>query len=324
MGLIVPVAGHPTVGVGGMTTGGGDGWFGEFGLSIDNLLSAEIVTADGNIRRIDTSNEADLFWAVRGGGANFGVLTSLEFQAHPLPELMFGMQVYPLNVGSEVGMKWRAHCVSAAPDFTSICAFARKRGPALMLLSKTGRPVVEAQVEFDKLRALGPSLKEMIKPVTSVELGLVGAADSESGLRGFAYSHYLLDLSPQVFDLCTTAIASAPSPDSAILIATMSTGVSQIPVDATPFPHRGQRFSFIVQSGWRDEADDQKNTQWVKDLWQAVLPFATGGVYSNYVSDTRVGTAKRAYAGNYGRLAQIKRRYDPNNLFNSTINIDPA
>jgi FAD/FMN-containing dehydrogenase len=324
LGLVVPTAANATIGMGGMVSGGGEGFFHEFGLSIDNLLSAEIVLADGRILRVDKTNDPDLFWAIRGGGGNFGVLTSMEFQAHPLPELMFGLMVYPLDVGKVVGLKWRDHVLAAAPDLFSACAFVRKPAPAMLMISKTGRPAVQAKAEFDALRSFGSALQEVVRPITLTELHLASNAGVEAGLRNFAYAFYLKALPAELLDVCMQAIKTAPSEDSAVFIQRLSDGIGKVPVGATAYPHRGLSFSLLTQARWSNKADDNKNIEWVKELWKAVLPFTTGEVYCNYISETNEDLAKRAYGRNYARLQKVKRRYDPGNRFNSTVAVKPA
>lgn len=323
-GLLVPGAAAPTVAFGGMTTGGGEGWFGEFGLTLDNLLSAEVVTADGRILRVDKDSEPDLFWAIRGGSGNFGVVTSLTLQAHPVPPLMFGMMAYPLPLAKDVGMKWRDHALAAAPDFSSGCAFVRSPMPGMTVLTKTGRPLPAAKAEFDKLRSYGRPVQEMVKPMTLTELQMVGAIGTEAGYRYYSLSHYLKELTPELFDLCIATIGKAASNESNILLQSRPETLGDVAVDATAYPHRGPRFSLMPQARWRDPKDDAKNIAWVKDFWSAALPFATGLSYTNFVAEADAGMAARAYGPNLARLSRIKRRYDPDNLFNSAVNILPA
>lgn len=322
--LVVPTAACSTVGIGGMTTGGGEGMMSEFGLSADCLVSAEIVTADGRIRRVSRAAEPDLFWAIRGGGGNFGVVTSFEFQAHPLPELSVGMLAYPLPLAKVAGLKWRDHVASAAPDLTSGCAFVRRPMPAMGILAKYGRPKEEAEAAFADMKALTPALQASIRPVTLTELQGLNDMGNESGGRYFAYSHFAQTLAPEVFDLCRSAIEAAPSDGASIVILTRSSGVTGKSVDATAFPHRGTRFSLLAQTRWDDTGADAKNIRWVKDWWQAMLPHMSGAIYNNYVSDTGPDVVSRCYGPNLSRLAAIKRRYDPTNIFSSTVNILPA
>lgn len=322
--LVVPAAAYPGVGVGGMTLGGGQGWFHEFGMTSDNILSVEMVLADGRIVRADEANEPDLFWAIRGGGGSFGVVTSFELQAHPIPEITLGLFAYPMALAKEVGAKWRAHALSAAPDFASAFVFSRQPMPAIMMPVKTGRPRSEAKIEFDKIRSFAKPVQEMVKPIGLLDFQQLAGAGIGGGTRFFALSHYLKDVPPEFFDIVIAASNAAPTPYASIVLNPISTAVSSIPVDATAFPHRGSRFSVYAEARWDDAQDDQKNIAWVKDWWEKILPLATGEVYGNYNSEADVTWAKRAYGPNYKRLAQIKRRYDPTNVFSSTIDIEPA
>lgn len=322
--LAVPTAAFPTVGLGGMALGGGEGWLGEFGLTLDNIVSAEMVLADGRIVRVDERTEPDLYWAIRGGGGNFGVVTSIELQAHPLQDLMVGMKGFPFERAADVGMKIRDHSLAAAPDFASKMLFVRNPAPAMLVAAKTARPMNEAQAEFAALRALGPAMPDMVRPIGLDELQAMAAANAGSGNRYFAQTLYFKDVSPQLFDMTVAAIKAAPSADASIVVHTLSEGIAKIPVDATAYPHRGVRFSIQAQSRWADKKDDERNIGWVKDWWQKTVPLSTGEVYANYISETGPGMAKRAYGLNYPRLAQIKKRYDPENVFSSAINIIPA
>lgn len=322
--LVVPTAACSTVGVGGMTTGGGEGFFGEYGLSADCLVSAEIVTADSRVLRIDKTTEPDLFWAIRGGSGNFGVVTSLEFQAHPLPDLTVGFLAYPLPLATQAGLKWRDHVASSAPDFSGGCAFVRKPVPAMMIISKFGRPAAEAQSAFEQLRALTPAVQSISKPVTLTGLQALNDLGNDAGGRYFAYSHYAKDLTPEILDICRAAIEAAPSENASIAILKQNDRIGEVAVDATAYPHRGARFSLLAQTRWDEKKEDDRNIQWTKDWWQKVLPHATGGIYCNYVGDSNPDVAARAYGANYARLSRIKRRYDPENIFASTVNILPA
>lgn len=324
LGLVVPGAAAPTVAFGGMTTGGGEGWFGEFGLTLDNLLSAEVVTADGRILKIDKVSEPDLFWAIRGGSGNFGIVTSFELQAHPVPPLMFGVMAYPLPMAKDIGLKWRDHALAAAPDFSSGCAFVRTPMPAMTMLTKTGRALPAAKAEFKKLRAFGRPVQEMVKPMTLSELQMVAAIGTEAGYRYFSLSHYLKELPPELFDICIAAIGSASSNESNILLQSRPETLGNVAFDATAYPHRGPRFSLMPQARWSDPKDDEENIKWVKDVWKAAMPFATGLVYTNFVGETDNDMAARAYGRNLARLSQIKHRYDPDNVFKSAVNILPA
>jgi FAD/FMN-containing dehydrogenase len=322
--LVVPVAAYPGVGMGGMTLGGGQGWFHEFGMTSDNILAAEMVLADGRIVRVDSANEPDLFWAIRGGGGNFGVVTSFDLQAHPLPDIMLGMFAYPLPFAKDMGAKWRAHALAAAPDYASALIFARQPVPSIALAVKTGRPQAAAKEEFDKILRFATPVQHMVKSVSLSELGSMAAAGIGGGTRYFALSHYLKDVTPAFFDLAMAASNAAPTPFATIIANPICTTVAAVPVDATAFPHRGCRFSVYAEARWSDAKDDQANIAWVKDWWAKTLPLATGEVYANYNSETGDDMARRAYGPNYPRLAQIKRRYDPGNVFSSTVNIKPA
>ena len=181
--LVVPAAAYPGVGIGGMTLGGGQGWFHEFGMTSDNILAVEMVLADGRIVLVDKNSEPDLFWAIRGGGGSFGVVTSFELQAHPLPEITLGMFAYPMALAKDVGSKWREHALEAAPDFASAFVFSRQPVPSIMMPVKTGRPQNEAKIEFDRIRSFAKPVQEMVKPIGLLDFQQLAGAGIGGGTR---------------------------------------------------------------------------------------------------------------------------------------------
>lgn len=193
----------------------------------------------------------------------------------------------------------------------------------MLMVAKTTRPSEEAQAVIAKLRSFAPPIKEMVKPMSLTELQLVAAGDT-AGDRYYAENHYYTDLSSETVDIALAAVNSAPTNTAGLVIHAQGSGIRKVPVGATPYPHRGARFHIQAQARWTDAKDDEKNIAWAKDWWQKALPMATGGVYGNYISDVSADISMRAYGPNYTRLAQIKKRYDPDNIFRSAINVKPA
>jgi len=318
-----------TVAMAGMATGGGFGWFSaEGGFGSDNLLSAEIVTADGKVRKIDESHEPDLFWAIRGGGGNFGVVTSMEIRVHDLGPLTGGLLAYAGPDVKPAAQGWAKYSGSSLP---------RKIMPALILtpspqditvpsaifMVQSGLQGKASDEAFAKLRSFGRPVLDTIRPVSLTEVQTFADMDGEPGYRYAANSHFLNGLPDEAIDIMIEAIRKAPSPQSMVLWAPQHGAMRERRPKDTAFYHRESAYNGFILSRWSDPREDQKNIEWVRRLWEDLKPFSTGQVYMNFVSDTDEKWSKISYGANYGRLARIKRRYDAGNLFSSTVNIKP-
>lgn len=335
-GLAVPSGVNSTTGISGLTLGGGFGWITrKFGMTVDNLISAELVTADGQLRHVSAEENPDLFWAIRGGGGNFGVVAAFEFQAHPLgPEVMSGLIVHPFAEARELLQEFRGIC-DRAPDELTVWAVMRKAPPLPFLPEPWhGREVLifgacyagdmaEGEAAMAELRGLGAPIADVISPHPFA--GWQAAFDPllTPGARNYWKSHDFTALSDAAIDEILAAAADLPDPASEVFIAHVGGAMARVASDATAFPQRQAHFTMNVHTRWEDPAKDRACIGWARDLFDATAPHAAGSVYVNFIPDDEPGRLAEAYGGNLARLAEIKARHDPGNLFRANHNIAP-
>jgi len=336
-GLATPVGINSTTGLGGLTLGGGFGWLSrKHGLTVDNLESAEVVTADGEVVRASADRNPDLYWALRGGGGNFGVVTRFEFRLHPVgPDVLSGLVVYPIAQARSVLPQYRDF-VAGAPDELAVWTVLRKAPPLPFLPEAVhGQPVVvlaafhagdpEAGAPlFEPLRRFGqPAGASLgVQPYVDWQRAfdpLLGA-----GARNYWKSHNLTALPDGLFDSIVPFIERMPSPECEAIFGAIGGATARPAPDATAYRHRDARFVMNVHGRWGDAAYDQRCTRWSREVFDAVTPCASSGVYVNFMTADEPDRVRAAYGGNYQRLAEIKRKYDPGNLFRTNQNIAPA
>jgi FAD/FMN-containing dehydrogenase len=335
-GLATPLGINSTTGVAGLTLGGGFGWTSrKFGLTVDNLLSADVVTADGKLLHASNSENQDLFWALRGGGGNFGVVTSFEFKLHPLgPEVLSGLIVHPLDRAGELLSGFRRIAMQA-PDELTIWAVMRKAPPLPFLPAEWhGKEVLifaacysgdmkEGERALKPLRGLGDPIADVISPHRFTDWEAAFDPLLTPGARNYWKSHDFADLSDEAVKVIVEAVHALPSPECELFIANVGGAVARIPAEATPWPNRDAHFIMNVHTRWRDKAQDESCIGWTRQLFDATAPFASGSVYVNFMPDDEKDRVEKAYGKNYRRLGDIKRRYDPENLFRMNQNIRP-
>ena len=337
-GLATPLGINSTTGVAGITLGGGFGWISrKYGLSVDNLLSVDVVTADGTYLQASDTQNADLFWAVRGGGGNFAVATSFEFRLHPVgPEVLSGLIVHPFAQARELLEGYRRF-VASAPDEVTAWVVLRKAPPLPFLPAEVhGKEILvfavcavgdmqKAEKAVAPLRALGKPIADVIGPHPFA--GWQTAFDPllTPGARNYWKSHDFKKLDDGFIRVLVDAVSRLPSPECEIFIGHLGGAINRIPASATAYPHRDVEFVMNLHTRWRDPAQDQECIAWTRKIFDAAAPFATGGVYVNFMPEDeaqRVQTG--AYGANYARLAKLKARYDPANLFRMNQNIKPV
>jgi len=337
-GLATPVGINSTTGIAGLTLGGGFGWLSrKYGLTVDNLRSAEVVTAAGTHVRASTTSHPDLFWALRGGGGNFGVATSFELGLHPVgPQVTAGLIVHPFSQARAVLAEYRK-LVDKAPD-ELCCWVVMRKAPPLPFLptSVHGTEVLvlalchagdvaagaEAAAPF---RAVGRPIADVVGPTPYA--GWQTAFDPllTPGARNYWKSHDFVEMADGLVDVLLDAVRRLPSPECEIFIGNLGGAINRVPADATAYPHRNVNFVMNVHTRWRDPADDAGCIAWTRELYDAAAPFATGGVYVNFMpQDEGARVRAGAYGPNYERLARIKAKYDPANLFRMNQNVIPA
>ena len=336
-GLVTPTGINSTTGIAGLALGGGFGWTSrKLGLTADNLLSADVVTADGRLVRASESENADLFWALRGGGGNFGVVTSFEFRLHALgPQVLSGLVVHPFARAKELLREYRRF-VAEAPDELTCWVVMRKAPPLPFLPAEVhGTEVLvfaacyagdmeAGEKAVAPLRALGPPIADVIGPHPFV--GWQAAFDPllTPGARNYWKSHNFTELGDGAIDVLLDHVSKLPSAECEVFVGHLGGAINRVPVDATAYPHRDAQFVVNVHTRWREPADDAGCIAWARSLFEACKPFATGGVYVNFMPGDEADRLPGAYLGNAKRLAAIKAKHDPQNLFRINQNIRPT
>ena len=335
-GLATPLGINSTTGVAGLTLGGGFGWLSRsYGMTVDNLLSADVVTADGELLRASEDENTDLFWGIRGGGGNFGIVTSFEFRLHEVgPEVLSGPIVYAHEDAKEVLSNLREFNANA-PDELAVWAILRQAPPVpfipeahhgtdvLILVAlyagdmKTGKELLEP------LRAFGHPISDGVAPHPYE--GFQQAFDPllEPGARNYWKSHNFADLTEGAIDTACEYARKLPSPESEIFFGQLGGEASQVPADATAYPYRDANYVMNVHTRWEDPADDDRCIAWAREFYDAMAPHATGGAYVNFISE-REGEERLGYGPNYDRLVEVKNAYDPTNLFRMNQNVEPT
>lgn len=336
-GLATPLGINSTTGVAGLTLGGGFGWLSrKFGMTVDNLESVEVVTAAGETVHASATEHPDLFWALRGGGGNFGIVTRFEFQLHPVgPDVLSGLIVYPFSQAKSVLQQYRDF-VAQAPDELSVWTVLRKAPPLPFLPAEVhGQEIVALALLYVGDPAQG---EQLIKPLRTFGTPLgehVGvqpyAAWQQAfdplltpGARNYWKSHNFSVLADGLFDAVIEYIKKLPSPQCEIFFGAIGRATERQAPDAMAYAHRDAKFVMNVHGRWDDPADDKSCITWARDYFNASAPYASGGVYVNFLTSDEGDRIRSAYGSNYDRLAQIKRKYDPDNLFRTNQNIVPA
>jgi FAD/FMN-containing dehydrogenase len=336
-GLATPLGINSTTGVAGLTLGGGFGWTTrKLGMSVDNLISADVVTADGKLVRASATENPDLFWALRGGGGNFGIVTSFEFKLHPLgPEVLSGLIVHPLAMAGELLPQYR-RIAREAPDELTVWVVMRKAPPLPFLPAEWhGKEVLvfaacyagdmkEGEKALKALRSLGKPIADVIAPHPFTAWQAAFDPLLTPGARNYWKSHDFADLPDAAINTILRSVRELPSPECEVFIAHVGGAMARIPANATPFPNRDAHFVMNVHTRWQDKAQDQECIAWARHLFGATAPFASDSVYVNFMPDDENDRVEKAYGTNYRRLAEVKRRYDPANLFRMNQNIRPA
>ena len=336
-GLSTPTGINSTTGMSGLTLGGGFGWQSrKRGLTIDNLVAADVVLASGEFVQTSATQHPDLFWALRGGGGNFGVVTSFEYQLHPLgPQVLAGLVVYPMDQAKQVFEGYRQFTAAASDEMTAWLVM-RKAPPLPFLPADAhGKPVVV--VAFCWIGELSEGEK-VTKPLHGfgtpygVHAGPMPFAGWQTafdpllapGARNYWKSHDFKGLNGDVERILCDAIAKLPSDECEAFVGNLGAAVNRVAAADTAYPHRDVEFIINLHTRWREAIDDQKCIGWARGLFDALAPHATGGVYVNFMpEDETQRVAAGAYGSNYARLAALKAKYDPTNLFSLNQNIAP-
>ncbi len=313
-------------GVAGLTLGGGVGWLvRKHGLSCDNLLGADVVTAEGSLLKTSAYENSELFWGIRGGGGNFGIVTSMKFRLHEVNTVFGGMIIHPRDKAKEV-IKFYREFMKTAPDELTLYTG--------LMTSPDGIPVVamigcyagdleKGEAALKPLREFGSPVADLIGPIPYIQMQTLLDAAAPHGNRYYWKSNFMEDLSDQSIDVIISNAAAMPSPLSLVLLEYYGGASSREPEGGTAFPHRLSQFDLVIGSNWVDKQEDERNISWTRNFWEAIQPYSSHRVYVNVLGVEGEERVKEAYGKSYPRLAALKKKYDPNNLFRLNQNIKP-
>ena len=336
-GLATPVGINSTTGIAGLTLGGGFGWLSrKYGMTVDNLESADVVTAAGEVVRASATERPDLFWALRGGGGNFGVVTRFEFQLHPVgPDVLSGLIVYPISEAKSVLQQYRDF-VGKAPDDLSVWTVLRQAPPLPFLPESVhGKEIIalallyagdpqQGEPLIAPLRKFGAPVGEHVGVQPYVAWQQTFDPLLTAGARNYWKSHNFSMLDDGLFDIVVQYVEKLPSPQCEIFFGALGGATARPAPHSTAYAHRDALFVMNFHGRWEDPADDERCIGWARDFFNASAPFASGSAYVNFLTADEGDRVRAAYGPNYHRLAQVKRKYDPGNLFRMNQNIEPA
>lgn len=325
-----------TVGVSGFTLGGGSGYLSrKHGLSIDNLLSVKIITANGSEVTANENDNPDLFWAVRGGGGNFGVVTSFEFQLHPVgPEIMAGQVVYPFDQADAAIRFYHSWMANASDELTCYLFFLKIPPLEIFPVESHGRPALSfvvghigsvdrARREMKPLLEFGKPVLQAVQPMPYTSAQTLFDEGLAKGNRWYSKAHYIDSISDDLINVILSNTEHVPGPLSVVYFEPMGGAINRIDQDATAFPHRSAAYSIHILTGWSDSEIDESVISWGKEFHNELKPFSTGGVYVNLLGHDESERVKNAYGKNYPKLREIKGKWDPDNIFRQNHNIIP-
>jgi FAD/FMN-containing dehydrogenase len=315
-------------GIAGLTLGGGLGWLmGKHGLTIDNLLSADIVTADGQFRRASAKDNPDLFWALRGGGGNFGVVTSLEYRLHPVTQVLGGLVIYPLDQARDLLRFYRDFAATLPDEAEAYAALltAPQGMPVAALILGYNGPIAEGEKVLAPARKFGKPVADVVGPMPyAARQRLLDEPNATHGLQRYWRSAFTEQISDGLIDVMVEGASSFSSPLSALLFFHMHGAMTRVSPTATAFAPRRPQFDFDAIGQWTDVAESATHTAWVRALWAKLEPHLQGSAYVNHLAaDDRPEKVRASFGENYARLRALKATYDPKNLFRVNANIAP-
>ena len=319
-----------STGIAGLTLGGGLGWLmPKYGLALDNLHSAEMVMADGRVMRASADENPDLFWAIRGGGSNFGIAASLEYTLHPVgPIVAGGLVVHPLQRGAEVLKFFRESCANAPDELMLVAGllFAPDGSGAKLtgIVACHCGSLEEGEAAVRPIKAFGPPVMDAMGPIPYCDQnGLLDGAFPKGALN-YWKAQFLTDLSDEAIHVLVDRFDACPSPLSQLVIEHFHGAASRVPVDATASGLRITGFNVAIVSQWTDPNDTERSIAWCRETHAALKPFLAATRYVNYLEDDASEAGAEVYGSNYPRLRALKAQYDPDNFFHTNVNITPA
>ncbi len=327
-GLATTMGVNSDTGIAGLTLGGGFGKLGrKHGLTCDNLIAAEIVTADGQLLRTSASEHPELFWALRGGGGNFGIVTAFEYRLHPLDQALLVGSVLHAYGHAREALRFYDQFSHNAPDEVSVdAAFVTlPSGDRAFSISacyvgspEAGEPVIAPLMKF------GNPIESRLQAIPYLQIQSAGDSLFPRGRRYYWKAQFLHQISNGAIDALLDSYARAPNHSSLLVFQQVGGAIARVPASHSAYANRDAALDCFPIAIWDNPADDEANMRWARDLWNAVRPFSTGGVYANNLGDEGDERVRDAYGANYARLAAIKKQYDPTNFFRLNQNIRPG
>lgn len=325
--LVTPMGVVSKTGIAGLTLGGGLGWLmGKHGLACDNLIGAEVVTAEGKTVQVSETENADLLWGLRGGGGNFGIVTEFRYRLHALAPTIGGLLIYPLEKSKEVLRLFR-EATQQCPDELVVSA-ALLNSPDGMPVSAIGVCYHGDPKQGEKIlapiRAFGPPVADAVGPVPFVQQQSMLDATYPPGQLHYWKAGFMNSLPEEAIEVTIEHFARRPSPLNTIMFEHMHGAASRVPAEATAFAHRFDHYNLGALGIWENAKDNDANRKWIEDFWQSMRKYLSGRAYVNYLSQEGPDRVREAYGPNYERLAALKKKYDPRNVFRMNQNIPPA
>ena len=316
-------------GIAGLTLGGGLGWLmGKHGLTIDNLLSADVVTADGQVRRASVSENPDLFWAIRGGGGNFGVVTAFEYTLHPVSQVLGGMLLYPLDQAVEVLRFYRDFCPTLPDEAEANAGLLTTPDglPVAALLLGYNGPIDEGERVLAPARRFGKPLADLVGPMPyAARQSMIDAPNAQHGLHRYWRSAFTETISDGLIDAAVASAGKFSSPLSALLFFYMHGAGTRVPAAETAFAARRAQWDFDAIGQWVDGQESDGHIAWIRQIWSKFDPHLQGHAYINHIAaDDQPEKVRASFGENYARLRESKKMFDPGNLFRMNANIAPA
>jgi FAD/FMN-containing dehydrogenase len=328
-GLATPSGVVSSTGIAGLTLGGGIAWLqGKYGLAVDNLLSAEVVLASGDVVTASDHTEQDLYWALRGGGGNFGVVSSFEFRAHPLVSVLGGPVLHPLRAAPELFSFFREFSAQLPDELSLQASFVHApdgSGAKLsaVILCHAGVDSERAAADVEPLREFGSPVADMVQRIPYPAMNTGADWLFSKGTLNYWKSAFFTELSDGAVGIMIDAFERAPSQRCILAVEEFHGAVTRVPPEATAYPHREPGFNLLLISQWTDPADTEAGIAWARETFDALAPYMADRAYTNYLAADDHDRVRQAFGPNYDRLVETKRRYDPENRLRGNQNIDP-
>ncbi len=316
-----------TTGVAGLTLGGGVGWLvRKHGMSCDSIIDATVVTADGEVVKASLTENPDLLWGLRGGSGNFGIVSTLTMRLHKLSTVVGGMILHPREKAAEVYKFYRDFVKTAPNELTLYVGLLTSPDgiPVVALIGCYSGDLEKAEEVLAPVRNFGTPIADLIQPMPYVQMQSLLDGGFPYGNRYYWKAGFLNEVTDEAIDLLIAHMANAPSPFSATILEYYGGASAMEPEGGAAYPHRDAQFDLIIASNWLEKAGDEENISWARKTWEAIQPFLSQRVYVNTLGVEGEERVREAYGDSYPKLVELKRKYDPSNLFRMNQNIKPG